>query len=152
MPQTLTPCLWVPDIEAAATYYGDVFRSKGAVTARFPDGRPLTGHVEILGTTFMILGDQTEFRPNESVSFMISCKDQAEVDYYWNRFVGDGGEESMCGWCKDRFGFSWQVVPEKALFSTTQGPDPAGRARAIAAMMKMRKLIVADLERAYAGK
>lgn len=151
MAQKLTPCLWVPDIEGAAKYYGDVFRSKGEVTSRFPDGRPLTGHVDILGTTFMILGDQAEFKPNESVSFMIDCADQAEVDHYWNRFVGDGGAESMCGWCKDKFGFSWQVVPTTALFSTTQGPDKAGRERALAAMMKMRKLIAADLEKAYAG-
>jgi predicted 3-demethylubiquinone-9 3-methyltransferase (glyoxalase superfamily) len=151
MPQNLTPCFWMPDIEAAAKYYADVFKSKGEVTSRFPDGRPLTAHVDILGTTFMILGDSQDFRPNESISFMVNCKDQAEVDYYWTRFVGDGGEESMCGWCKDKFGISWQVVPEGALFATTQGPDAAGRERALAAMMKMRKLVIADLEKAYAG-
>ena len=119
-------------------------RSKGDVTSRFPDGRPLTGHVDILGTTFMILGDQTELKPNDSISFMIDCKDQAEVDYYWNRFIGDGGEESMCGWCKDKFGFSWQVVPA-AMQRTIGGTDAAGRERALNAMMKMRKLVVADL-------
>lgn len=150
MPQKLTPCLWMPDIEAAANYYGSVFKSKGEISARFPDGRPLTAHVDILGTKFMILGDTQDFKPNESISFMIECKDQAEVDYYWNRFVGDGGQESMCGWCKDRFGVSWQVVPE-AMYHTTMGPDPAGRQRALEAMFKMRKMIVADLEKAYAG-
>lgn len=151
MAQKLTPCIWTADIEGAAKYYGDVFKTKGAVTSRFPDGRPLTGHVDVLGTTFMFLGDQTEFKPNESISFMIDCVDQAEVDYYWNRFVGDGGQESMCGWCKDKYGISWQVVPS-AMQRTIGGPDAKGRERALAAMMKMKKLVVADLEKAYAGK
>lgn len=100
MSQKLTPTLWMENIEEAASYYAQVFKSKGGVSARFPDGRPLTAHVEILGTSFMLLGDTRDFRFNESVSFLIDCKDQAEVDYYWNHFVGDGGAESQCGWCK----------------------------------------------------
>ena len=72
MSQKLTPSLWMPDIEAAAKYYGEVFMSKGEVTSRFPDGRPLTAHVDILGTTFMILGDSQDFKPNESISFLIN--------------------------------------------------------------------------------
>jgi predicted 3-demethylubiquinone-9 3-methyltransferase (glyoxalase superfamily) len=151
MAQKLTPCLWMQDIEGAASYYSEVFKTKGGVSARYPDGRPLTAHVDILGTTFMLLGDQTQFKPNESVSFTIDCKDQAEVDYYWNHFVGDGGEESMCGWCKDKYGYSWQVTPE-VMNRTIGGPDPEGRKRAFEAMMKMRRLIVADLEKAYVGK
>jgi predicted 3-demethylubiquinone-9 3-methyltransferase (glyoxalase superfamily) len=151
MPQKLTPSLWMPEIEAAAAYYSDVFKSKGGVTSRFPDGRPLTAHVDILGITFMLLGDSQDFKPNESVSFLIDCTDQAEVDYYWNRFVGDGGAESQCGWCKDKYGVSWQVVPA-AMQSYLGGPDAAGRERAMQAMFKMKKLIVADLEKAYAGK
>jgi len=150
MAQKLTPCLWTDDIEGASAYYSGIFKSKGGVTSRFPDGRALTAHVDILGTTFMFLGDQTEFRPNESISFMIDCKDQAEVDYYWNHFVSDGGEESMCGWCKDKYGISWQVVPS-AIQRTVQGPDATGRERAMQAMFRMRKLVVADLEAAYAG-
>ncbi len=151
MTQKLTPCLWMQDIEGAANYYAEVFRSKANLTARYPDGRPLTAHVDILGTTFMLLGDQTQFKPNESVSFTIDCKDQAEVDYYWNHLVGDGGTESMCGWCKDKYGYSWQVTPA-AISRTVGGSDPEGRMRAFEAMMKMKKLIVADLESAYAGK
>ena len=89
MSQKLTPTLWMEDIEGAATYYAGIFKSKGGVTARFPDGRPLTAHVDILGTSFMLLGDSRDFKFNESISFAIDCKDQAEVDYYWNHFVGD---------------------------------------------------------------
>ena len=85
------------------------------------------------------------------MSFSIDCADQAEVDYFWNKFVGEGGEESMCGWCKDRFGLSWQVVP-KQMFDTVYGKDPAGANRAMQAMLQMRKLDVAGLEKAYAGK
>lgn len=151
MSQKLTPSLWIEDIEGAANYYAKVFKSEAPRIGRFPDGRPITAHVDILGTTFMILGDNTEFKFTESVSFLIDCKDQAEVDYYWNTFIGDGGAESMCGWCKDKFGLSWQIVPE-AIQRTIGGSDKAGSARALAAMMKMRKLIVADLENAYAGK
>lgn len=151
MTQKLTPTLWMEDIEAAAAYYADVFKSKGGVTARFPDGRALTAHVDIFGTSFMLLGDSRDFKFNESVSFLIDCADQAEVDYYWSRFVGDGGKESMCGWCQDRFGLSWQVVPRQ-VFATVHGPDPDGSQRAMQAMFKMRKLIVADLEAAYAGR
>ena len=151
MSQKLTPTLWIDRIEEAAKYYADVFKSKGEVTSRLPNGNPITAHVDILGTTFMILGDSRDFKFNESVSFLIDCKDQAEVDYYWNRFVGDGGEESMCGWCKDRFGLSWQVVPQQ-LQATMNGPDKAGAQRAMQAMFKMKKIIVADLEAAYAGK
>lgn len=150
MAQKLTPSLWIADIKAGAEYYASVFKSKAPTYSYFPDGRPLTAHVDILGTTFMILGDKTDFQFTESVSFLIDCKDQTEVDHYWNHFVGDGGEESMCGWCKDKFGLSWQVVPD-AMMRTVGGPDSAGRTRALNAMMKMHKLVVADLENAYAG-
>ncbi|MNT83702.1 3-demethylubiquinone-9 3-methyltransferase [compost metagenome] len=81
---------------------------------------------------------------------MLECDGQEEVDYFWNTFVDNGGEESMCGWCKDRFGLSWQVIP-KQLFETIGGPDKAGANRAMQAMLQMRKLIVADLQKAYAG-
>jgi predicted 3-demethylubiquinone-9 3-methyltransferase (glyoxalase superfamily) len=151
MSQKLTPCLWFDDrIEEAANYYAAVFKGKVTNIAHYPDGRVLTAHVDMLGTTFMLLNGGADFKFSEAVSFMIDCKDQAEVDYYWNHFVNDGGEESQCGWCKDKFGLSWQVIPE-ALGRTMGGSDKAGAARAFEAMMKMKKLIVADLEKAYAG-
>jgi predicted 3-demethylubiquinone-9 3-methyltransferase (glyoxalase superfamily) len=152
MSQKITPCLWTDDrIEDAANYYAAVFRGKVLNVAHYPDGRALTAHVDMLGTTFMLLNGGPQFKYTEAVSFSINCKDQAEVDYYWNHFVGDGGEESMCGWCKDKFGLSWQVVPA-AMERTIGGPDKAGSARAMQAMMKMKKLVVTDLEKAYAGK
>jgi predicted 3-demethylubiquinone-9 3-methyltransferase (glyoxalase superfamily) len=83
------------------------------------------------------------------VSFTISCKDQDEVDYYWNRLT-DGGEESQCGWCKDRFGLSWQIVPER-LYQLVSHPDPARAAAAAQAMYGMRKIVIADLEDAAAA-
>lgn len=151
MSQKLTPCLWLStQTEEAATYYAKLFGSKAPTIQRMPDGSVLVAHIDILGTTFMLLAGNPNQAFNQSTSFMIDCKDQAEVDKYWNAFVGDGGKESMCGWCEDKFGVSWQVTPD-VMNRTIGGPDAAGRARAMEAMMKMRKLIVADLEKAYAG-
>lgn len=151
MAQKITPCLWFDDrIEEAAKYYADVFKGKIVNTAKYPDGRMLTAHVEMLGTVFMLLNGGPQFKFTEAVSFYVDCKGQADVDYYWNRLVGDGGTESMCGWCTDKFGLSWQIVPD-VMERTIGGPDRAGSARAMEAMMKMRKLVVADLEHAYAG-
>ena len=148
----VTPCLWFDDrIEAAANYYAELFKGKIMNTSRYPDGRVLTVHIEMLGTVFMLLNGGPTFKFSEAVSFIIDCADQAQVDFYWNRFIGDGGAESACGWCKDKFGLSWQVVPS-AIKRTVGGPDKEGAARAAGALMKMRKLIVAELENAYAGK
>lgn len=151
MSQKITPCLWFDDhLDEAVEYYAKVFKGKIVDKSTWPDGRLLTAHIDMLGTIFMLLAGNPRFAPNETTSFYIACKDQADVDYYWNRLVGDGGEESMCGWCRDKFGVSWQVVPD-AVNRTIAGPDAAGRGRAMEAMMKMRKLIAADLEKAYAG-
>ncbi|MBI4920545.1 MAG: VOC family protein [Devosia nanyangense] len=151
MSQKITPCLWFDDrIEEAANYYARVFKGKITNIAHYPDGRVLTAHVDMLGTVFMLLNGGPDFKFTEATSFLIDCRDQAEVDHYWNAFVGDGGAESMCGWCKDKYGLSWQVVPE-AMGRTLGGPDRAGAGRAMQAMLKMKKLVVADLETAYAG-
>jgi predicted 3-demethylubiquinone-9 3-methyltransferase (glyoxalase superfamily) len=152
MTQKLTPCLWVEtQAEEAALYYAKLFGSTAPSINRMPDGSVLTAHVDILGTTFMLLNGNSEQKPNDSISFSIDCRDQAEVDKYWNAFVGDGGNESMCGWCKDKFGVSWQVIPE-ALQKTMGGSDRSGAERAMQAMLKMRKIVVAELETAYAGR
>jgi predicted 3-demethylubiquinone-9 3-methyltransferase (glyoxalase superfamily) len=157
MTQKITPCLWFDGhIDEAADYYARIFKGRIVSMTRYPanapmpEGTPLTAEVEMLGTTFVLLNGGPDFRFSEAVSFMVDCKDQAEVDYYWDSLVADGGEESMCGWLKDKYGLSWQIVPE-AIRRTTGGPDRAGAQRAMAAMFKMRKLIVADLEAAYAG-
>ena len=151
--QKITACLWFDDrIEDAVKFYTSVFKGgKVLDTSRYPDGRILTANIEILGQTFQLLNGGPRFKFTEAVSFSIDCKDQAEVDYYWNALIADGGEESMCAWCKDKFGLSWQVVPE-ALPKLLGGSDKAGAGRAMQAMLQMRKIIVADLEKAYAGK
>jgi predicted 3-demethylubiquinone-9 3-methyltransferase (glyoxalase superfamily) len=149
--QKVTPCLWFNDrIEEAAEYYARIFKGRVKSMSRYPDGRPLVAEVEILGTVFQLLNGGPEFGFTEAISFSVDCKDQAEVDYYWNALTADGGEESMCSWLKDRFGLSWQIVPE-ALPRLLNGPDKAGAGRAMQAMMGMRKIIVADIEKAYAG-
>jgi predicted 3-demethylubiquinone-9 3-methyltransferase (glyoxalase superfamily) len=153
MAQKITPCLWFDDrIADAGDYYARIFKGKILDKSNYPDGRVLTLNVDILGTTFTLLNGGPNFKFTEAISFYIDCKDQAEIDYYWNSLTADGGEESMCGWVKDKFGVSWQIAPMAALGRTLGGPDAAGRQRAMAAMMKMHKLVIADLEAAYAGR
>jgi len=110
----------------------------------------LTVDFELDGMRVTALNGGPNFTFSEAVSFVVDCKDQAEVDSYWDKLL-DGGQASQCGWLKDRFGFSWQIVPQ-ALFETIGGPDPAGRNRAMAAMMQMVKLDIAKLKAAYEGK
>ena len=150
----IMPCLWFDNrIDDAIRFYTETFKSAKVhdIKRQTPDGPAFTAVIELEGQKFMLLnGSPTQFPFTEAVSFTIDCQDQAEVDYFWSRFVSEGGEESMCGWCKDRFGLSWQVVP-KQIFDTVFGKDPAGANRAMQAMLQMRKLDVAKLEKAYAG-
>lgn len=149
----LMPCLWFDDrIDEAITFYTQTFKSAKVheVVRQAPDRPAFTAVIELEGQKFMLLNGGPQFKFTEAVSFTIDCADQAEVDYFWNKFVGEGGEESMCGWCKDKFGLSWQVVP-KQIFDTVFGSDQAGANRAMQAMMGMKKLVVADLQKAYAG-
>ncbi|WP_332687459.1 VOC family protein [Devosia sp.] len=149
----IMPCLWFDDrIDDAIKFYTETFKSAKVhdVVRQAPDKPAFTAVIELEGHKFMLLNGGPQFKFNEAVSFMIDCADQKEVDYFWNKLVGGGGEESMCGWCKDRFGLSWQVVP-KQIFETVSGPDKAGAKRAMDAMLGMKKLIVADLQKAYAG-
>ncbi|MGE0597656.1 MAG: VOC family protein [Hyphomonadaceae bacterium] len=146
----VTPCLWFDDrIEEAVRFYVDTFGGASAVgdMLRYPDGRVLTIEFKLRGQDFMALNGGPHFKFNEAVSFTVDCADQAEVDYFWEALTAEGGEESMCGWLKDRYGLSWQIVPRR-LMQLHKDPDPARAARAMAAMMQMRKIIVADLERA----
>ena len=149
----IMPCLWFDDrIDEAIDFYTTTFRNAKVhqVVRQAPDKPAFTAVIELEGHKFMLLNGGPQFKFNESVSFMIDCQDQAEVDYYWDHLIAGGGEESMCGWCKDKFGLSWQVTP-KQIYETVLGSDKAGADRAMQAMMKMRKLVVADLEKAYAG-
>ncbi|HEV7385773.1 MAG TPA: VOC family protein [Phenylobacterium sp.] len=153
------PFLWFDtQAEEAANFYVSVFpnsKMRGVMrnppTAPGPEGQVLTVDFELDGFRVAGLNGGPNFKFSEAVSFFIECQDQAEVDYYWDKLVEGGGEYSQCGWLKDRFGFSWQVVP-KQLFATLGGPDAEGRQRAMAAMMQMTKLDVAKLQAAYAGK
>jgi predicted 3-demethylubiquinone-9 3-methyltransferase (glyoxalase superfamily) len=151
MSQKITPCLWFDGrIEEAAAFYAKTFKGRIKSLSHYPDGRPLLAVVEMLGLDFQLLNGGSDFKFSEAVSFAIDCEDQAEVDYYWQALTADGGAESQCSWCRDRFGLSWQVVPRR-LPELLNGPDKAGASRAMQAMMQMKKIVVADIEKAYAG-
>lgn len=152
------PFLWFDtQAEAAANFYVSVFPNskilnvmRNTDAAPGPTGGVLTVDFELDGFRVTALNGGPNFSFSEAVSFVVDCKDQAEVDEYWDKLL-DGGQPSQCGWLKDRFGFSWQITPQ-AIFETIGGPDPAGRNRARAAMMQMVKLDIAKLKAAYEGK
>ncbi|MFD4350131.1 VOC family protein [Streptomyces coelicoflavus] len=154
-----TTCLWFDgEAEDAAHFYVSVFKNSGiGAVARYPEGAPqpagsvLTVEFTANGQRFVALNGGPQFKFNEAVSFQITCADQDEVDHYWTALTEGGGEGGPCGWLKDRFGVSWQVVPSR-LEEMFRDPDPARVARANKAMMSMGKLDIAELERAYAGE
>lgn len=148
----ITPCLWFDDnLEEAAAFYTGIFpNSSVGHLARLPNGDALAGEFALDGLTFQgINGGPMHAHFTEAVSFSISCADQAEVDHYWDSLL-DGGTASMCGWLKDRFGLSWQIVPRR-LLELLSDPDPARAQAAQAAMLGMQKIVVADLEAAAEG-
>ena len=156
----ITPCLWFDEnkAEEAAKFYtslfpnsriDNVFRSP-ADTPSGPAGAVLTVDFTLDGQKFIGLNGGPDFKFNEAISFSIDCQDQAEVDRYWEALVQGGGEYSVCGWLKDRFGVSWQVVPRQ-LNEYLQGPDREGARRAMEAMLQMQKLEVEKLREAYEG-
>ena len=158
MTSKITSCLWFDgQAEAAAKLYTSLVpNSKIGKITKYPEGTPgqagtvMTVEFELDGAQFVGLNGGPEFKFSEAVSFQIHCKDQAEVDRYWNALIEGGGEESVCGWCKDRFGLSWQVIPE-VLPKLMADPDRDKANRATAAMMGMKKLDIAQLEAAAAG-
>jgi len=154
----IAPCLWFNgEAEAAATFYVSLFPD-GAVTAvsrygegaPFPKGTALMVEFSLAGQRFQALNGGPGLPFTEAVSLSIDCKDAAEVDRYWNALTSSGGEEGRCGWLKDRFGVSWQVVPQ-GLGALIGDPDPARAGRAMQAMMGMRKLDLAAMRAAAAG-
>ena len=154
----ITPCLWFDgNAEEAANLYVSVFRnSKITDISRYGDAGPLpkgtvlTIAFELDGQAFTALNGGPQYKFTEAVSFQIYCETQDEVDHYWNGLLAGGGTESMCGWLKDRFGLSWQVVPNR-LIELMQSPDPAKARRVMEAMFKMRKIDLATLEAAANG-
>jgi predicted 3-demethylubiquinone-9 3-methyltransferase (glyoxalase superfamily) len=161
--QRLTPCLWFDNqAEDAAKYYVGIFpNSRITSTTRYPSagqeihrqepGSVMVVAFEIDGHTFTALNGGPLFTFNEAVSFQVNCKSQEEIDYYWDK-LGAGGDPKaqQCGWLKDRYGLSWQVVPA-GMEEMLKNPDSAGANRAMSAMMQMKKIDMAALDRAYAG-
>ena len=146
----VTPFLWFDtQAEEAMNFYVSIFKnSKVGSVSRGPDGKAFTVDFELDGQEFMGLNAGPLFKFNESISMFVSCEDQTEVDYFWNNLIADGGEESMCGWLKDKYGLSWQIVP-KQLGELMGDPDPEKSQRVMQAMLQMNKIIVADLQNAH---
>jgi 2-polyprenyl-6-hydroxyphenyl methylase/3-demethylubiquinone-9 3-methyltransferase len=154
-----TICLWYDsDAEAAARFYAATFPDSavGAVhraPGDFPSGKTgdvLTVEFTVMGIPCLGLNGGPEFQPNEAFSFQVATVDQDETDRYWNAIVGNGGQESACGWCKDKWGVSWQITPI-ALTNAITDPDPAAAKRAFDAMMQMNKIDIAAIEAAFHG-
>ena len=154
-PQKITPCLWFDTQgEEAATFYTSVFKNSRIISvARYGEAGPreagtvMTVVFELDGQQFTALNGGPEFQFNEAISFQIDCQSQEEVDEYWERLSADGGEEGPCGWVKDKFGVSWQVVPEE--LERLLADEDEGRAqRAMAAMLTMGKIDIAEVRRA----
>lgn len=150
--QQITPCLWFDtQAEEAANYYCEVFENSQILNvAHYPTegladfqkdfaGKVLTVQFELNGQTFMALNGGPIFKFNEAVSFMVDCKDQAEIDYFWEK-LSDVPESEQCGWCKDKYGVSWQITPEQRMAELTPSQ--------FAAMMQMKKIDIAALEAA----
>jgi predicted 3-demethylubiquinone-9 3-methyltransferase (glyoxalase superfamily) len=154
---TITPYLWFDhNAEEAIELYSSLFEdAKTTNLARYPDGTPLAGTLmnaefELAGQRFIAFNGGPHFAFTEAVSMFVSVETQAEVDRLWNALVADGGSESRCGWLKDRFGLSWQIIPT-ALPRYLSDPDPQKASRVMAAMMQMGRIVIADLDAAAAG-
>jgi len=156
----ISTCLWFDgNAEEAARFYTSIFPNSRidsvdpspGETPSGPEGSIITVNFTLGGRSFIGLNGGPEFTFTEAISLSIDCDDQAEVDRYWDALLADGGEPSVCGWLKDRFGLSWQVVPRQ-LIEMYSSTDRAAARRAMEAMLKMTKLDVAELERAFAGE
>jgi predicted 3-demethylubiquinone-9 3-methyltransferase (glyoxalase superfamily) len=159
----ITPCLWFDDQgEEAARFYTGIFpNSRISGSTRYgeagkefhqkPVGSALTIEFELNGQPFLALNGGPNFTFNEAVSFQVFCESQEEIDYYWEKLSAGGDENAkQCGWLKDRYGLSWQVVPT-CIIPMLQDPDTEKSGRAMSAMMEMKKMDIAELERAYSG-
>lgn len=146
----ITPFLWFDtQAEEAMNFYVSSFKnSKVLGVSRGPDGKAQSVNFELEGQEFVGFNAGPEFKFNEAISFFVDCRSQAEVDELWQKLTADGGEESQCGWLKDKFGLSWQIIPTR-LGELMGDPDPVKAQRVVQAMLKMRKIDIAGLEQAY---
>ena len=161
MTNKLTTCLWFDNNAAreAAEFYAATFpdshvgpgHASATDTPSGPQGQEITVEFTVLGQSFVGLNGGPLFKPNEAVSFMVLTENQEETDRYWNAIVDNGGQESQCGWCKDKWGFSWQITPRILRERTTSSDRPAAK-RAMDAMLKMQKIDIAKIEAAYNGE
>jgi predicted 3-demethylubiquinone-9 3-methyltransferase (glyoxalase superfamily) len=153
--QKITPFLWFDDqAEEAARFYTSVFKnaklgnvSRYGDTGPGPKGRVMVAQFQLEGQDFLALNGGPQFKFTEAVSFVVNCETQDEVDYFWEK-LSEGGRTSQCGWLKDKFGLSWQIVPT-AMGRLLGGKDPAKSQRAMQAMLQMTKIDIAALQRAY---
>jgi len=159
MPAKNTICLWYDGgAEAAARFYAETFPDSAVSAVHrapgdFPSGKQgdvLTVEFTVMGIPCLGLNGGPVFKHSEAFSFHVATEDQAETDRYWNAIVGNGGEESACGWCKDKWGLSWQITPV-ALSQAITDPDPDAAKRAFDAMMEMKKIDIAAIEAARRG-
>jgi predicted 3-demethylubiquinone-9 3-methyltransferase (glyoxalase superfamily) len=156
--QKITPFLWFDNnAEEAIQFYLAIFKDAKVITeARYPEGAPvpagtlMSATFQLEGQPFMALNAGPQFKFNEAISLFVDCQTQAEVDDLWGKLTADGGEEGQCGWLKDKFGLSWQIIP-RALGEYLGNPDPAKAGRAMQAMLQMKKIDIAALERAANG-
>lgn len=157
--QKIQTCLWFDgNAEEAINLYHSIFKD-GKITQvqRWgkdqpgPEGEVLTAQFTLFGQEFLALNGGPQFKFNEAVSIVVNCETQAEVDEYWSKLTANGGQESMCGWLKDRFGLSWQIVP-KQLMKLIGDKDQAKAGRAMNAMLKMRKIDINVIQKAFEGK
>jgi predicted 3-demethylubiquinone-9 3-methyltransferase (glyoxalase superfamily) len=159
MTQPIAPCLWFNGVaEEAINYYVSIFNdSKVLHVDRFsdvgpdPDAPAVFIEFQINGQLFWAINAGSEFTFSEAISFGITCESQDEIDHYWDTLIADGGEPSQCGWLKDRYGVSWQIVP-RALNDMLRSPDREAASRAMRRMLQMTKLDIADLQAAYEGE
>ena len=146
----ITPFLWFDDqAEEAMNFYVSVFRNSRILgVTPGPNGKAMSVNFELEGQEFIGLNAGPQFKFNEAISFFVDCKTQEEVEELWEKLTGDGGEESMCGWLKDKYGLSWQIIPS-ALGQMLSDPDPVKAQRVMQAMLQMRKIDIEGLRQAY---
>lgn len=157
--QKIVPFLWFDNqAEDAANFYTSIFDNSNILQiSRYgeagpgPAGTAMVVSFQLAGQEFNALNGGPQFKFGEAISLVVNCETQEEVDYFWEKLTAEGGEESMCGWLKDKYGLSWQIIPSD-LSKYIGGSDAAGAQRAVHAMLQMRKLDIKKLQEAYEGK